>query len=264
VRQRAARTAAEIAGEQARLKDQLDQLPLATRDNADQMRRALSDQLKALDTLANLTQRTLQARDVSRPIGSPPTPTASLPPPTAPYVAPPPAQSPTPQQPGLSQLSRPAPGESGRDGWSLGDLLARASRDEEQGAGAPRSAPTLPSPPQQMQRQASFRLDIDVVSRALDQATTSALWSRINAGHRNVFSRGLYSAEGRQAFDDITRALPNDPNLQGTLSRYLEDFERVRRDLDQRDQSGRSSQIHLMSDSGRVYLFLAHATGRLS
>jgi hypothetical protein len=52
--------------------------------------------------------------------------------------------------------------------------------------------------------------------------------------------------------------------LQATLSRYLEDFERVRRDLDQRDPSGRSTQVHLMSDSGRVYLFLAHATGRLS
>ncbi|OYX99059.1 MAG: hypothetical protein B7Y80_13595 [Hyphomicrobium sp. 32-62-53] len=268
VRQRAARTAAEIASEQARLKDQLDQLPLATRDNADQMRRALSDQLKALDTLANLTQRTMQARDVSRPVGSPPPPMASLPPPTAPYMAPAPAQSPAPQpapqQPALSQLSRPAAGENGREGWSLGDLLARASRDEEQGGGAPRSAPPPPSPPPQMQRQAPFRLDIDVVSRALDQATTSALWSRITAGHRNVLSRGLYSAEGRQAFDDITRALPNDPNLQATLSRYLEDFERVRRDLDQRDPSGRSSQIHLMSDSGRVYLFLAHATGRLS
>ncbi len=265
VRQRAARTAAEIASEQARLKDQLDKLPLATRDNADQMRRALSDQLKALDTLANLTQRTMQARDVSRPVGSPPPPMVSLPPPATPYPAPAPAQPPAPQQSALSQLSRPAQaGEGGREGWSLGDLLARASRDEEQGVGAPRPAPPPPSAPPQMQRQAPFRLDIDVVARALDQATTSALWSRINAGHRNVLSRGLYSAEGRQAFDDITRALPNDPNLQATLARYLEDFERVRRDLDQRDPSGRSSQIHLMSDSGRVYLFLAHATGRLS
>ncbi len=257
VRQRAARTAAEIASEQARLKDQLDKLPLATRDSADQMRRALSDQLKALDTLANLTQRTMQARDVSRPVGSPPAP--ALPPPAT-FAAP---AAPAPQL-ALSQLSRPAPAsEGGREGWSLGDLLARASRDEEQAAGGQRPAPP-PSAPPQMPRQAQFRLDIDVVARALDHATTSALWSRINAGHRNVLSRGLYSSEGRQVFDDITRALPNDPNLQATLARYLEDFERVRRDLDQRDPSGRSAQIHLMSDSGRVYLFLAHATGRLS
>ncbi len=256
VRQRAARTAAEISAEQARLKDQLDKLPLATRDSADQMRRALSDQLKALDTLANLTQRTMQARDVSRPVGAPPAQAAALPPPSSGANAP-------PSPPGLSQLSRPAQGDSGREGWSLGDLLARASRDEEQAGGAPRAAPP-PLLSQQMQRQAPFRLDIEVVARALDPATTSALWSRINAGHRNVLSRGLYSGEGRQAFDDITATLATDVNLQATLARYLEDFERVRRDLDQRDPSGRSTQSHLMSDSGRVYLFLAHATGRLT
>ena len=249
VRQRAARTAAEIAAEQVRLKDQLDKLPLATRDSADQMRKALSDQLKALDTLANLTQRTMQARDVSRPMGAPPpsAPPPALPPPVQNY-----------QQPPLAQMARPAQADSGREGWSLGDLLARASRDEEHGAGA------AARPPQPPPHNTGYRLDVDVVARALDQGTTSALWSRINAGHRNVLSRGLYSAEGRQAFDEITRMLPSDMTLQATLSRYLEDFERIRRDLDQRDPTGRMAQGHLMSDSGRVYLFLAHATGRLT
>lgn len=261
VRQRAARTAAEIAAEQARLKDQLDQLPLATRDNADQMRRALSDQLKALDTLASLTQRTMQARDVTRPVGAsaPPAPPAALPPPSASVK---PSAAPYSTQPApsaaLSQLARPVPADSSREGWSLGDLLARASRDEEQAA-RPQQPPGATAP-----QPAAFRLDIDVVSRALDQATTSALWSRINAGHRNVLSRGLYSAEGRQAFDEITRRLPSDPGLQSTLQRYLEDFERIRRELDARDPSGRTAQGHLLSDSGRVYLFLAHATGRLT
>jgi hypothetical protein len=263
VRQRAARTAAEIAAEQARLKDQLDQLPLATRDNADQMRRALSDQLKALDTLASLTQRTMQARDVARPVGAP-APPAALPAPPSPFTQPA-AQSYTapPAQPAaLSQLARPAQADAGREGWSLGDLLARASRDEDHGAG---SAPRPPQPAGTPQPQpAPFRLDVDVVARALDQSTTSALWSRINSGHRNVLSRGLYSAEGRQAFDEITRRLPSDQALQATLARYLEDFERIRRELDGRDPSGRTTQGHLMSDSGRVYLFLAHATGRLT
>ena len=213
------------------------------------MRKALSDQLKALDTLANLTQRTMQARDVSRPMGAPPpsAPPPALPPPVQNY-----------QQPPLAQMARPAQADSGREGWSLGDLLARASRDEEHGAGA------AARPPQPPPHNTGYRLDVDVVARALDQGTTSALWSRINAGHRNVLSRGLYSAEGRQAFDEITRMLPSDMTLQATLSRYLEDFERIRRDLDQRDPTGRMAQGHLMSDSGRVYLFLAHATGRLT
>jgi hypothetical protein len=261
VRQRAARTAAEIAAEQTRLKDQLDKLPLATRDSADQMRKALSDQLKALDTLANLTQRTLQARDVTRPVGAPPPAgaAAALPPPAASYQPPAPV-SPAPQ-PGLSQLNRPPASDAGREGWSLGDLLARASRDEEQAA-ANASRPA--QPPASAPQAAPFRFNIDVVARALDQPTTSALWSRISAGHRNALSRGLYSAEGRQIFDEITRRLPSDQSLQATLTRFLEDFERIRRELDQRDPSGRTTQNHLLSDSGRVYLFLAHATGRLT
>jgi hypothetical protein len=35
------------------------------------------------------------------------------------------------------------------------------------------------------------------------------------------------------------------------------------RDLEGKDPSGRSVHSHLISDSGRVYLFLAHASNRL-
>jgi hypothetical protein len=277
VRQRAARTAAEIAAEQGRIKEQLEKLPLATRDNADQMRRALSDQLKALDQLASLTQRTMQSRDVSRPVGAPPPGAAALPPPQS-YMPPSPQPQPQPQpqpapqsapQAPLSQLSRPAVADSGREGWSLGDLLARASRDEEHAQGhAPQpAAPAAAVPPPNKPGPApatAFRLDIEVVARALDPATTSALWSRINAGQRGLLSRGLYSNEGRMTFEEITRRLQSDAALQSTIHRYLDDFDRIRRDLEARDPSGRLVQNHLMSDSGRVYLFLAHATGRLT
>jgi hypothetical protein len=276
VRQRAARTAAEIAAEQGRIKEQLEKLPLATRDNADQMRRALSDQLKALDQLASLTQRTMQSRDVSRPVGAPAPGAAALPPPQS-YMPPSPQPQPQPQPPPqaapqapLSQLSRPAASDGARDGWSLGDLLARASRDEEHAHGqAPQPGSPAPAMPHPASKPAPaqanvFRLDIEVVARALDPATTSALWSRINAGHRGLLSRGLYSTEGRMTFDEITRRLQSDAALQSTIHRYLDDFDRIRRDLEARDPSGRLAQNHLMSDSGRVYLFLAHATGRLT
>jgi hypothetical protein len=213
----------------------------------------------------------MQARDVTRPTSAPvpAAPTAVLPPPAASVSQPAPATPASAPPPALSQINRPPVADIGREGWSLGDLLARASRDEEHAAASasrPSPPPQLPAapPPPQTPQPAPFRFDIDVVARALDQPTTSALWSRLGAGHRNVLSRGLYSAEGRQIFDEITRRLPTDPGLQATLARFLEDFERIRRELDQRDPSGRSTQSHLLSDSGRVYLFLAHATGRLT
>ena len=47
------------------------------------------------------------------------------------------------------------------------------------------------------------------------------------------------------------------------MSRYLTDFERIIAESDARDPSGRLSHGQLISDTGRVYLFLAHAAGRL-
>ncbi|MEQ1712217.1 MAG: hypothetical protein ABL908_12565, partial [Hyphomicrobium sp.] len=68
MRQHAARTTAELAAEQHRLRQQIDQLPNATRDSAEAMRRALQDQLKALEQLSTLTARNAQSRDVSPPM----------------------------------------------------------------------------------------------------------------------------------------------------------------------------------------------------
>jgi hypothetical protein len=48
------------------------------------------------------------------------------------------------------------------------------------------------------------------------------------------------------------------------VNAYLDDFERSLRDTEQQDPSGRQLASQLVSDVGRVYLFLAHASGRLS
>lgn len=262
-RQRTSKAAAEIAAEQARLREQLDGLPAATRDTAESMRRALADQLKALDQLSQISRSTAQARDVT--------------PPMAPHAHAAPlggtGGNSTPGRPLAPPAPRPLPADV-RDTWSLGDLLARASRDEEQAAQArgagPRPAamppvlPPAPGPTAAPAPQQPFSLNVDVISHALDPATTAALWSRINAGHRGVLSRALYTPEGRILFDEVSRRLASDPQLGRTVLRYLEDFDRIRRDSDARDPTGRTTQNHLLSDTGRVYLFLAHAAGRLT
>lgn len=75
--------------------------------------------------------------------------------------------------------------------------------------------------------------------------------------------RSIYSPEGRVVFDDVSRRYPHDLDLQQTVMRYLSEFERILRDADARDPTGRVAQGHLVSETGRVYLFLAHASGRL-
>jgi hypothetical protein len=284
VRQRASRAAADIAAEQARLKDQMDRLPAATRENAEAMRRALQDQLRAIEHLSNLTTRSLASRDVT-----PPQPGGNLPSLTGSYVAearsadprppdgrglatlgeplyraPPPvgawggdpARSAPPYPP---QAALPRPGAHGpagadnREGWSLGDLLARASRDDESHAAAPPAPAPMP-----------FHNQIDIIARALDPATTAALWQRIASGQRGVMVRSIYAPEGRAIFDELTQRYRTEPDLQRTVNHYLADFENIRRDAEQRDPSGRAVNAHLLSDMGRVYLFLAHVSGRIA
>lgn len=108
-----------------------------------------------------------------------------------------------------------------------------------------------------------FALNVDAIARALDPATASAIWARLRGGQRGIMVRSIYSAEGRAVFDEITRRYKTDASLQGTVNRYLADFELILKDAEQKDPSGRLAQSHFVSETGRVYLFLAHASGRL-
>jgi hypothetical protein len=75
--------------------------------------------------------------------------------------------------------------------------------------------------------------------------------------------RSIYSAEGRGIFDEVTRRYQAEAEFRSMVDRFLGDFEVMLRDCEQRDPSGRQLDSHLQSGSGRVYLFLAHASGRL-
>ncbi len=253
VRNRSALAAAELAEEQARLKAQLSALPAVTRESTDAMRRSLQDQLQALDKLNQLTNRTAQLRDVSPPSGHAPHP----------YSTPPTQQSGQPDlQRALSSLMPPTPAPrppidaEPPQGWSFGDLLARASKEEDAMGHPQAHAP--------QQRNTPFQLNVGVIARALDAPTADALWSRLRAGQRGIMVRSIYSPEGRVAFDEISRRAKVDHDLENTIGRYLADFERILKDAETRDPSGRMLHQQLVSDTGRVYLFLAHATGRLA
>ena len=76
MRQQARRAATEIAAEQSRLREQLERLPVAAQESSESMRRALQDQIKALDQLSALTARAATQRDVTPPAASE-APTAS-------------------------------------------------------------------------------------------------------------------------------------------------------------------------------------------
>lgn len=242
-RKKAAEAAAQLAAEQARIREEAARLPNATRETAESMRRALQDQLKALDRLSQLSGRTVSLRDVVPP-ETPAQPPAQLQLASPPAVIPaPPPQATEPQSRGRGASAR----LENREGWSLGDLLARASSQED-----------VAAPP----KREPFHLDVDAIGRAIDAATASAIWNRFRAGQRNIMVRSIYTPEMRIVFDEISKRIKVDGELAQTVQHYLSDFERIIKEADARDSSGRLAHTHLVSDTGRVYLFLAHAAGR--
>ncbi|RUO97477.1 hypothetical protein [Hyphomicrobium sp.] len=243
-RMRAAEAAATLAREQARIREEASRLPASARDTAESMRRALQDQLRAIEQLTQISQRANAPREILRP-----EPTAA-----PARLAAASLTSTLIQQEAGSTRGRSAPVQQDqREGWSLGDLLARASHEEEAQPQAPEPAPAA-SP---------VRLDVGMIARAIDPQTASALWSRIRAGQRNVLVRSIYAPDARALFDEIASRAQTDHDLSQSIFRYLTDFERIIKEADARDPSGRTAQSHLVSDTGRVYLFLAHAVGRV-
>ncbi|HXE86598.1 MAG TPA: hypothetical protein VN524_07330 [Hyphomicrobiaceae bacterium] len=204
------------------MRAEAERFPAAARQSAEHMRGALSDQLRALEHLTSLSAR--ERRDITPPDDSMmPASPVSL---TAAFAA------------QRTEPSLPVPLNDGADRWSLGDLLARASREDS-------------------------AINIANIARALDPTTAAAIWSRFRTGQRGIMVRSIYTNEGRPLFDEISARYRTDMDFRRVVDRFLVDFEWLVRDIESKDASGRSVQNHLISDSGRVYLFLAHASGRL-
>jgi len=166
VRDTTRRAAVDLESAQNELQRHAKVLPETAKQSATAMRRALQDQLSALDALSDLASRHAyssavsapeqrgepQRREQLPPPPPPPAPEAALPPPPRPSFdyGQPPSEKPSWSEPQPQQLPRPAPaapievaqipapqpsfpeGQSPdrRNQWSLGDLLARASEDD--------------------------------------------------------------------------------------------------------------------------------------
>ncbi|MGZ5916285.1 MAG: hypothetical protein ACXWJ4_03015, partial [Methyloceanibacter sp.] len=106
-------------------------------------------------------------------------------------------------------------------------------------------------------------LRLDEIARAIDHRTAAEVWQRFRSGERSVLGRHLYSHDGQLTFDEIARRYDRDGDFRVTVDRYLKDFERLLGEAEATDPEGRVLQNHLTSETGRVYLMLAHASGHI-
>jgi hypothetical protein len=155
------------------------------------------------------------------------------------------------------EFRQPEPRREG-GGWSVGDLLTNA---DAPGYPPQRPDPFAPRAPRPQAAGGSQGLRLDEIARAIDHRTAAEVWQRFRAGERGVLGRHLYSIDGQQTFDEISQRYDRDGEFRATVDRYIGDFERLLRDAEQNDPS--VMQNYMTSETGRVYLLLAHASGRL-
>lgn len=330
VRNSTHRASAELEQTQSELKRQAHALPESTKQSAKAMRRALQDQLSALDSLTELTNRHGYSGQVSHPEQRQQQPQPE--PKRAPRMAPPveeqqaPASyeagrrdTPPPPRGGYGeewggsreafepanpnsgaeamdrnaprpeplhdydQMGRPPGASSGapdpaadvsheRAGvsWSLGDLLARASRPEDDfgnnekddSYGAPPFFGSLDN--KRKQEPSPMIFDMKDIANAVDKDVAIEVWKRYNQGEHGIISRNIYNREGQATFEQVKRRYENDMTFRHIVDRYLADFERMLQDAQKADPKGRTLQSHLASETGRIYLVLGHASGRLA
>ncbi|PLX45314.1 MAG: hypothetical protein C0605_01115 [Hyphomicrobiales bacterium] len=182
--------------------------------------------------------------------------------------------------------------------WSLPDLLAAASTTEDQPgrfkppqkrqeddfsdsfndvsarevAGAQDSEPPEPARAPRLPGTGGGQttttpgtlnsLSVDL-SRALDHHAPAELWHRYRSGEPNVFNRKIYTLRGQRIFDEIAHKYQHEPPFRQDVDNYIHDFENLLESASDSDREDMLVETYLTSETGKVYLMLAHASGRI-
>jgi hypothetical protein len=219
-------------------------LPEETRQHTAALRKVVADQISALSDLGELVVRYTGSGEIIEPPGRGR-----------------PRDGRGQQSRALSERGGPRRAGGTRERWAVPDLLAAASRDDDDEPDGHAGRPGARSQLHVVESLNSISMDI---ARALDHQAPAELWQRYKSGERKVFTRRLYTMRGQQLFDEISRKYREDPEFRRDVDRYVMDFERL---IDQASDDDRDNMLvdtYLTSETGKVYLMLAHAAGRLN
>ncbi|HTN60138.1 MAG TPA: hypothetical protein VL147_01130, partial [Devosia sp.] len=164
------------------------------------------------------------------------------------------AYRPEPQRPVAPQrepevqtvVAEAAPAASQGDGGWLRDVLRNASA--KQASAQPQSLSGL----------------TDEIARSIDDAALADAWARYQAGESNVFSRRIYSLTGQGTYDEVRKKLQRDADFARTAQAYMAEFEQLLKRAAAGPHAAAETRDYLLSDRGKVYTTLAHASGRLN
>lgn len=254
------RAAGELANESRQARETLNaavgemqnhllSLPAVAKQEAQRIRELVRLETDEILDLSARTLSTIHARSHSRATGRLPAG----------------AESPSDQTEGEGLLGlarrltqRPRRKEDAKS-WEMSTLLAAAeTNDGKTRSINPDTAASLAA----LQAVLSD-LAIDLDAMAVDGATGEDEWRRYLAGDRSVFARRLVQAIDASAVDRITKLYRENARFRDAADFYISEFESLLAVAREGDGGLLASTI-LSADTGKIYLALAYALGRLA
>jgi hypothetical protein len=233
----------------------LIRLPGLAEGEARRIRQMMAAETEQILDLSARTMSTLHARSTGKvtppDLGGPMKPVAE------------------PEPEGLKGLARklttrPKRGgnEPGTKTWEMKTLLAAAEQDG--GVRFPKSDRMALDTAATLGALELALADMAIDLSALDTAQPGDEdWKRYLAGDRAVFARRLAGAIDGQAVDRITTLYRDDKRFHDAADAYLAEFENLLARAREGNGGGLLTSTLLSADTGKVYLTIAYALGRL-
>ena len=259
--ERLLRVAGELSGEANKIRTTLAKsseelerhlirLPGLAQDEARRVRLVVQGETEQILDLSARTMSALHARGKRAPETLPPLPGASL-------------RETAPEEDGLKGLARRLTSRrpAGRkdavsQNWEMKQLLAAVENDEPR-ALKPSNAAALAALEMAL---ADMALDLSALNAS---EPTDGEWRSYLSDDRAIFARRLADTIDAEAVDRITALYRDAPRFHDAADAYLGEFEALLAKAREGDADGLLVSTLLSADTGKVYLAIAYALGRL-
>ena len=265
----------DIESARNELRQAILDLPEETRANASAMRKAVSDQIEALNALAEVVKRQTTGLDLSGP---------------GIYM-------PDRKEPGhgvrQERAALPANGTEashrrnqhgdGESGTTIRGRSVSALLESETPKGSSNLLPQLKTEdsklpnarPRKKSESGSVSRETEALVgklngaarelvEAIDGKLPGDLERRFSSGEQHVYTHRLYQGRGKKMLDLLVDRFQNERLIRDRIDSYVRLFERLLDTVSETPQGEQLVDACLASESGKLYLMLAQASGRLA